>query len=244
MGLGVHPINHVVNVQWGGSVYVIIHATNNDYASSNPDVESVKVLETQSKTYGEGAEPASGTLIESPMTAGEDFITLHPTSSNPIGVENIYVFVCPKVDEVKDNWFDYVKSLYEGDFSDDHGLPLRPFLWITHSISGSPNVMNFKIRYENHLITPPDPDSDIKDMMVQAYPTSGNNTWPYEGYVITGWEVIAYRLDKDGTGDIYTGQQDLWMTDNIVTFPGPTPPFKGLKFGTDPPKISSDKKYL
>jgi hypothetical protein len=247
------PIAHdfltdIINVHWGGKdVYIIIGATNNDYAQSN--LASVKVLDQRSEFLAAGDfEPVSGTLIESPDDAGENVIRLNTTSHSPVGVQNIWVFVCPKTDEVKDSWFDYVLAMFGGGAGlvDANGWPKGPYLWIAHTVTGSPTEMNFTIRNESHLLIPPPVGEEYKDVMVQAYPTSGNSTWPFAPggvtYVITGWNVMVYRLDKEGTGQIYSGgAQAAWATDDVLSFLGSSfAPFKGLKFGIDPPKINSD----
>ena len=227
MAVQLDHLTRIANVQWGtGDCYVIIAATNNDFARSNGG--KVKVLETRSVFVGEGegVEPVSGTLIESPRNAGARFITLNPTSNNPLGVEEIYVYVCPKTTQVKNSWFNYVLR----SPTDDDGLPLGPFLWIAKTISGSANVMDFKIRVTG--------DGENEAKMVQAYPTSGNNSWPYGSgwtYIITGWQAVAYRLDKNGTGPTYEPSAG-WFPANVVEFEGPGPihPVKGLKFGADP----------
>jgi hypothetical protein len=228
MAVQLDHLTRIVNVQWGSGYYVIIAATNNDFATSNGG--NVKVLETRSVFIGggEGVEPVSGTLIESPGNAGDRFVTLNPTSSNILGLEQIFVFVCPKTSQVKNAWFDYVLSPYDGTILD------RPFLWIAFTMSGSPNVMDFKIRVTG--------GGENEASIVQAYPTSGNNTWPFgndnSSYVITGWIAGPYRLDKNGTGTIYPAD-DAWFPDNVVEFVPPAPEFnlKGLKFGKDPAAI-------
>lgn len=231
-------LTRVVNVHWGSGVYVIIAATSNDFAVSN--LEGVNVLETKSQLIGGvGDEPISGTLIESQIEAGENFITLNPSASSPFGPENIWVYVCPKQDDVRSHWFDYVTSGFTGEFTDENGLPSGPFLWIAKTISGSPTVMNFKIGYEQ---TAPD-DPPVTNRMVQAYPTSGDSIWPYgnenTSYVNTGWNVVAYRRDKAGIGTIYSGDIPVWNADDVSDFP----PFKGIKFGKDPAIITSDAPY-
>ena len=152
MGLQQHFIEQIVNVQWGGNYYVIIAASNLDYAVSNS--EDVKILATRSEFVSSGpfAEPVSGTLIDSSGNAGDDFVTLFTTSSNPIGLENIYVFVCPKTEDVKINWFDYVFAYSTEGFLDSNGFPFGPFFWIAHTWSGIPNEMKFKIRVDSGLV--------------------------------------------------------------------------------------------
>jgi hypothetical protein len=227
-------LTRIFNVQWGG-VYVVIVARDYNYAVSNSD--SVTVLDTRSEFLGGTGFPTmSGTLVECGSSAVDDFITLPTMPTHPLGLEGIYVFVCPHTDEVKNNWYDYVKSQFDGDFSDDNGYPLRPFFWFARTWSGSKTTMNFKIRFER--ITS-DPGAA---KIAQAYPTSGDTDWPSSNgtiYYIQGWFVDAYRLDKDGVGAIYDGYIPEWKIDPVITFSTGADPVMGLKFGRDPPSLGA-----
>ncbi|MCA1399357.1 hypothetical protein [Bradyrhizobium sp. BRP56] len=237
------PFQNIVNVQFTPRVYVIIMASGFDYAVSN--LENVKVIdkESQSFTSVPFAEPLAGTLIECSANAGKKFCTLRTTSlDNPIGPERVRILVCPKKDSVKENWFNYVQAMAQLDFLDDRFLPADPFLWYAQIRSvGKPTTINFNIRYKPHLTNP---RPGVKNAMVQCYPTSGNNEWP-SGiddiiYVTTGWETIAYRVDKKGTDNVY-GAPPAWKSDVVVTA-GDTK-IRGLTFGKDPPKIAADVTF-
>lgn len=242
-------------------VYVIITGAGNDYASADgqPGVPVLDVGSTET-THGtvvlatrQGPGPQSpfmtGTLIECSSDAGEEFATLVSKLVGGPGGEGggqgstlIAVMVYPKTKEVRTSWWDYARG-YQGVANPipivDALQSAGPFLSIASFRAYDPCVVNFKIRFEPHLLSP----STTKDKMVQAYPTSGahlghggNN----EPVSVTGWTYDVYRLDKDGTGQIYLTPPE-WQpihVDSATAFGF------GLLFNTDPPLINADKLAL
>jgi hypothetical protein len=223
----------IINVNWGGMVYVIISAAGYNYAVPNPNLAGVKIIDTWSDYLGGGGggesliPPVSSTLIECGSNAGDNFVALLTLPTDLLGLADIFVYACPHTDEVKTTWHDYVLSQYDGDFQDANGYPLGPFFWFAHTWAGDEVTMGFKVRSDSGA-----------NKIAQAYPISGDSVWSSSDTLyITGWEAIAYRLDKDGTGPIYSA---AWMnTDDVLTSAKSGPINLGLKFGKDPPQIGA-----
>ena len=123
-------------------------------------------------------------------------------------------------------------------------------LWSVETGAMQPGViLRWKMRDDNHRdpdISPPPPPN----VMVQCYPTNSSHL----GYVgdakvtYTGYFLNAYRLDKNGTGQVYSEipeiTDDTGKTQNkppewealIV----PVPPLRGIPFADPPPLIVTD----
>ncbi len=201
------PYQNIVNIQFVQKVYVVIVAANGDYAEANAD--GVDIIERRSFTFAGEIFSLSGTLIECQANIGDNFLKISTSiDQSPRGPEAIYCFVCPKTDEIKDNWFDlFVRAIPAGNV-DRYGLPLAPFLWVLYPINvGRPLTMNFTLDFVPHLTSPV---PGAVNRMVQMYPINGANVWTgagSPGTVTVGYSILAYRTDKKGTGQIYGTQQ-------------------------------------
>jgi len=230
------PFQNIINVQFQFKVYVIIVAQNGEYAVANPDMKSVKVIETRSNPSVVSllGKPVTATLIECPVNAGEDFASLETTWTAVGGFpEEISAYVCPKTKEIQENWFDW----YVASVNDEDNLSSHPFLLRLGKIPmGVPTTIKFKIRYEPHLL---DENAD-NNKMVQMYPTTGTHDWAGVGLTnhTKGWVWRAYRTDKHGTEKLFKAPPE-WKTDSIILF-GTSVIAPGLLFGKDPPLIAAD----
>jgi len=240
------PFQNIVNVQFSFRVYVVITGARTDYAVPNPEKPGVKVIETK-----QGPGPQSpfmtGTLIECSASAGEQFASLDSTLVGGPGGEGggegstlITIMVYPKTEKVRDNWWGYARA-YQGiglKPEETRTEAAGPFLWIAEFRAYGPCKVDFTIRNKPHLIGPVPPD--VRDTIVEAYPTSGRHTGAggnLEAVSVTGFLITRYRTDKKGTETLYV-TPPAWAADEGIT--STFPKMGGLRFGKDPPLIASD----
>jgi hypothetical protein len=126
-------------------------------------------------------------------------------------------------------------------------------LWAVRSGAFAAGVsIDWKMRFGAHRI--PESGATLPDAMVQCYPLCES----HPGYIgatkvtYSGYFLIAYRLDKDGTDTVYSKAPkitDVGITQNLplewnVTIVFPTVisefPQKGIPFADPPPLITAD----
>jgi hypothetical protein len=132
----------------------------------------------------------------------------------------------------------YIVDELNADLPSDTSPP--GMLWGVETGNMAPGVvMQWKIRYGNHRDpdkSPPPPPNN----MAQCYPIISS----HPGYVgdievtYSGYFLIAYRLDKSGTGPVYSKIRNPpeW---NVLIVSGPYPGY-GTPFVDPPPLISVD----
>lgn len=230
------PYQNIINVNFGLRVYVVVMASHGDYAS--PNSEKVKVIEQRSDPSVQNptdGSPISAVLIECSADAGDNFLQLQTSLSSSVSgpTEFVIWYVCPKTEEVKNNWFEmFVASR----FRDGIEISTGPFLWRSGTMSmWMPALVRFKIRYAPHLAAP----GSAPNKMVQMYAMTGANS--VGDNVTSGWSVLVYRLDKKGTGALFKSPPE-WATDVVEAF-GDVSATGGLLFGKDPTLIAADLSY-
>jgi hypothetical protein len=233
----IDPLQMIVNIKTAPQVYVVITAAKSDYAVANKGT----VIETQ-QAPGPQSPFMTGTLIQCSVSAGEAFASLASTLVGGTGGDGstlIAVMVYPKTDEVRASWWDYAQAYQGQNVVEDSIAESGPFLWISQFRAWGPCNVDFKIRNKPHLIDPP---ADVRDTIVQAYPTTGAHDGTgglNQPVSVLGYSNSFYRTDKDGTGPIYTTAPE-WATDVIFVDAGIPSGFLGLLFGEDPPLIAAD----
>ncbi|MBR1150071.1 hypothetical protein [Bradyrhizobium sp. JYMT SZCCT0428] len=122
----------------------------------------------------------------------------------------------------------------------DPGLPadIAPpgLLWVVETLSAAVISVVWKIRYGKHR---DDQNSTPSDVMVQCYPLSGPGL---------GYEIYAYRLDRLGTGTVYSKRadaendqaQNLPSAWNQIINPVGGSGAKGIRYSDPPPLIGVD----
>jgi hypothetical protein len=242
------PFENIINCQFAPRVYVLIIGAGPEFATANK--RGVEVVDTHTAVpHPTASVPLSCTLIECSANAGEEFASVRTATTGGSGGEGggngaslIYVVVYPKTEEVLANWHEWAEHIRGVNVPDgeEEDPEIGPFLWIVITWSYAPVSFDFKIKYKPHLTSPA---PGVRDVMVQAYPTSGGHSGPgglLENVDILGFIVNSYRLDKDGTGQVYKSPPE-WSGTTVKFHAGfPDSLARGLEFGQDPPLIAVD----
>lgn len=233
MGLKLHPVQKIVNVQWGGSVIVV-------FVSTSPFLEqpeaSYEVIEDKAKllsTFRAKEESAQSpgypcSAFKVAQNAGK-FITSKvptlPSTEQPLGL-SILVCVFSTTIEGDEQSSDasleravagtklIVPAIFNIFSSEPSDLPadLSPpgLLWIvTTGMMDSGQSLTWKMRYGKHREESEDQSAEADkppNSMAQCYHLE-SYTGPSGGLPPTinwsGYKIYCYRLDKKGIETVY-----------------------------------------
>lgn len=258
-------LTRVFNVSWGGDAIVVFMETSpwnpQPVYGLSPLGEAATFLDIwQTPTYGKDPAPLKNSAYRVKANATDEFLrSTAPSPPEDINGTWLSVLVFAGgmglADVIQATKLMapalYILNAANADLPSEVAPP--GLLWGITTGTMVPGVtMDWKLTFNEHRDDGNSP-SPLPNAMMQCYPVitshSGYGGGLGERVTYTGYFLIAYRLDRAGTGDVYSqspksteaGAQNLPPEWNVVIVTGVgATPLRGIPFGDPPPLISAD----
>ena len=261
------PLQNIVNVNWASNIIVVFvdgvaleAQPSADYAVSE-DVSNVQHLtDFRSPYQGGGFQPGLASHAYKVPSDAKEFIKI--TAPGGVDADGYWttaiVFAsdgdaATSLERAISGTKKIIPAIYMLSHSGDSDIPadMTPpgMLWIVETgRMYSSKTVTWKIRFGTHRPEGTEDSSDsLPNLMMQCYPRD-NYSGPNGPDTVnwTGYKIYGYRLDKNGTGTVYSEMlsADDDNRQNIdsawsqpIVFPGND---KGIPIQDPPPLIATD----